>query len=128
MELSSLILLEIESNEFLSNEDLIITLERLLYFWTDERTVPLNENLSAKLNWIEEPVAAVKALSSSESDAGIFAEKLLNKVGLGDVTTCDWAMKVTVSNMHSANSLDMFFIVWNFGFSCIGQKWNDTYV
>jgi len=65
----------------------------LLYFWTDERTIPLKGSLPAKLNWIEEPGVAVKALSSSATEAGIFAEKLLNKVGLEDVTTWAFAKK-----------------------------------
>lgn len=87
MVLSSLILLEIESNEFCNNGDLIITLERLLYRCTDEKTVPVKENLLAKFSCIEEPLPAINALSSSVTDAGIFAEKLLNKSGLEDVIT-----------------------------------------
>lgn len=120
MVLSSLTLLEIESKAFCSNEDLIITLERLLYLWTDESTTPLNGSLFAKLNWIEEPGVALKALSSSLTEAGMFAEKLLNKFGLADVATCAWVINVMLSKMHNANSLNVVFIVWNFGFSSIG--------
>ena len=63
----------------------------------------------------------MKALSSSLTEAGMFAEKLLNKLGLTDDATCACVIKVVLSNMHRARSLDVVFIVWNFGFSSIGQ-------
>lgn len=51
----------------------------------------------------------------------MFAEKLVNKLGLADDAICAWVIKVMLSKMHSANSLDVVFMVWNFGFSSIGQ-------
>ena len=50
----------------------------------------------------------------------MFAEKLVNKLGLADDAICAWVIKVMLSKMHRAISVDVVFIVWNFGFSSIG--------
>ena len=92
MVLSSLILFEIESNELFNDGSLIITLERLLNRWTDDKTVPAKEKLLVKLSCMEEPTVPGNTLSNCVTAAGIFAKKLLNKYGLEAVLTCAFVL------------------------------------
>ena len=102
MVLSSLVLFEIESNEFCNEGTFIITLERLLYRWTDEKTVPVIEKLLVKLSCIKEPSALRNALFNSAAAVGILAEKLLKAWRLQGLPNDFYDEDVTIMfNTHS---------------------------
>ena len=74
MLLSSFILLERQRSALLKEGDFTNTVDRLLYFFTEEITVPLKEKVLENLNFTEAPGWMENALSSSASDVGMVDE------------------------------------------------------